>query len=101
MCRDGHVFVNDIAVNEPYIFGTSSGDPQPTEPAPGGASSWLVPAGELFVMGDHRNVSEDSRVFGPIEMSKVIGRAWLRYWPINTLTILPTPSHPELQSPAP
>ena len=96
--RDGHVYVNDIAVNEPYIFGTSSGDPQPTEPAPGGASSWLVPAGELFVMGDHRGNSADSRSFGPIELSHVLGRAWLRYWPINTFGILPTPAHPELSA---
>ena len=91
--REGHVFVNDIAVNEPYIFGTSSGDPQPTEPAPGGASSWLVPAGELFVMGDHRENSADSRVFGPIELGLVVGRAWLRYWPIDTFGLLPAPAY--------
>jgi signal peptidase I len=53
-----------------------------------------VPQGELLVMGDHRQNSADSRVFGPIEISQVIGRAWLRYWPINAFGILPTPSYP-------
>jgi signal peptidase I len=98
--RDGHVYVNDVGLNEPYIFGTDRGDPAPTEPTPGGASSWLVPTGQLFLMGDHRNDSADSRSFGPIEISHVIGRAWLRYWPIDTFGLLPTPAHPEL-SPAP
>jgi hypothetical protein len=36
-------------------------------------------------------VSEDSRVFGPIDTSRVIGRAWLRYWPISSFGILQTP----------
>lgn len=96
--RDGQVFVNDISVVEPYIFGASSGNPQVTEPSPGGASSWVVSNGELLVMGDHREDSADSRAFGPIELRHVIGRAWLRYWPIDTFGILPTPSHPELSA---
>ena len=36
-------------------------------------------------MGDHRGNSEDSRTFGPVKVSQVIGRAWLRYWPLDTL----------------
>ena len=52
-------------------------------------------------MGDHRGSSADSRVFGTVQTKHVIGRAWLRYWPINTFEILPTPSHPELQSASP
>jgi signal peptidase I len=91
--RDGKVFVNDVALNEPYIFGTDAGDPQATESEPGGAASWLVPSGELFVMGDHRGDSEDSRVFGPVEISKVVGRAWLRYWPLDTFGILSNPTN--------
>ena len=45
-------------------------------------------------MGDHRQESADSRVFGPIRKSDVIGRAFLRYWPIDTLGILQTPTYP-------
>jgi signal peptidase I len=97
--RDGKVFVNGIALNEPYIF-QEDGVAVSTDPQPGGASEWLVPDGELLVMGDHRNMSADSRSFGPIPISSVIGRAWLRYWPFDTFGILPTPAHPEL-SPSP
>jgi signal peptidase I len=97
--RDGKVFVNGIALDEPYIF-QQDGTPVTTDPQPGGASEWLVPDGDLLVMGDHRNESADSRSFGPIPISSVIGRAWLRYWPFDTFGILPTPAHPEL-SPSP
>jgi signal peptidase I len=97
--RDGKVFVNGLELNEPYIF-QDNGVPQTTDPTVGGASEWLVPDGDLLVMGDHRRDSSDSRVFGPIEISKAIGRAWLRYWPFDTFGILPTPQHPEL-SPSP
>ena len=96
--RDGRVFVNGTQLDEPYIH-VDSGPPV-TDSQPGGASDWLVPDGELLVMGDHRNMSADSRSFGPIPINHVIGRAWLRYWPFDTFGILPTPAHPEL-SPSP
>jgi signal peptidase I len=87
--KDGAVFVDGTRLEEPYTY-----DLQPTtandEPA-----IWVVPEDELFVMGDHRAASADSRAFGPIERSTVIGRAWLRYWPISTLGVLPTPEYPE------
>lgn len=90
--RDGTVYVNDTALDEPYVF-TEDGIRQPTDPTGGGASEWLVPDGDLFVMGDHRQESADSRVFGPVEISQVIGRAWLRYWPIDTFGVLPASSY--------
>ena len=93
--RDSRVYVDGIALDEPYVY-----DGQPTL-VTGDRSSWVIPAGDLFVMGDHRANSADSRVFGPIEKKDVIGRAWLRYWPFNTFGILPTPTHPELQTAAP
>ena len=88
--RDGKVYVNGTVLDEPYVF-SDGGARQATDPTPGGPSEWLVPAGELLVMGDHRRESADSRSFGPIEISHVIGRAWLRYWPIDTFGILATP----------
>ena len=45
------------------------------------------------MMGDHRQVSEDSRVFGPIPVSSVIGRGMLRYWPIPDVGVVTTPSY--------
>jgi signal peptidase I len=97
--HDGKVFVNDIALDEPYIF-KQDGKAQPTI-AGHDPPEWSVPPGELFVMGDHRQSSSDSRTFGPIEVGAVIGRAWLRYWPFDTFQILPTPKHPELATAAP
>ena len=98
--RGGKVLVNGVTLIEPYVFKEADGSTQETED-PLQAEKWTVPDGDLFLMGDHRKMSADSREFGPVELDKVIGRAWLRYWPINTLTILPTPTHEELKSPAP
>lgn len=96
---DGFVYINGVQLNEPYVY-AEDGEPQPTI-ASGETPHWEVPDGELFVMGDHRAKSSDSRTFGPIENGDVIGRAWLRYWPFDAFGILPTPTHPELQTSAP
>ncbi len=74
--------------------------PQPTT-VQGDQHSWVVPQGDLFLMGDHRANSEDSRTFGTVPVSQVIGRAWLRYWPLDTFGILPTPTYPELAPTSP
>jgi signal peptidase I len=97
--HDGKVFVNNVEIDEPYIF-KEDGKAQPTI-AGHDPPKWTVPDGELFVMGDHRQSSSDSRTFGAIETSAVIGRAWLRYWPFDTFQILPTPTYPELATAAP
>ena len=88
--RDGLVYVNDVALQEPYLY-----EGQPTV-ATGPDSTWVVPPNELFVMGDHREDSADSRVFGPVPRDRGIGRAWLRYFPLSTFGVLPTPTYPEL-----
>jgi signal peptidase I len=90
--RDGKVFINDVELDEPYIF-EENDVPQTTDQEEGGPSEWLVPDGDLFVMGDHRAASADSRSFGPIDVGHVIGRAWLRYWPLDSFGILPEPSY--------
>jgi signal peptidase I len=86
--RDGIVYVNGAALDEPYVY-TLNGITQTTEPLGDEQTSWLVPAGEVFVMGDHRQSSSDSRAFGPVETVHVLGRAWLRYWPIDAFGVLP------------
>jgi signal peptidase I len=73
--KDGAVWVNGTQLNESYAF-----EGQPTTQT-GPLTRWVVPDGYLFVLGDHREQSEDSRVFGPIPKSSVIGRAVLRLWP--------------------
>jgi signal peptidase I len=92
---DGHVLVNGVQIEEPYLFLRSDGEPGPTRSS-NGTDSWVVPDGELFVLGDHRAVSADSREFGSIEMSHVLGRAVLRYWPIDAFSAISRPSYPEL-----
>ncbi len=98
--RDGRVFVNGTALDEPYVYTEDDGTSQPTSSALD-QDRWSVPGGELFLMGDHRANSADSRAFGPVALEQIIGRAWLRYWPLDTFGILPTPTHPELASPVP
>jgi len=96
--RDGKVVVNGVDLKETYVFTDDGTDA--TNPQPGGTAEWFVADGQLLVFGDHRDNSADSRTFGPIEIKHVIGRAWLRYWPVDSFTLLPTPTYPGL-SPAP
>lgn len=76
--KDGLVYINGRALSEPYVFTDDSSGTQPELNHP---SHWLVPAGQVFVMGDHRNVSRDSRDFGPVPISSIIGRTYIRIWP--------------------
>ena len=97
--HDGSVFVNGTRLDEPYVF-TENGQPQSTDTL-NEIDHWVIPEGQLFLMGDHRQNSTDSRQGGPVDVSRVVGRAWLRYWPFDTFRILPTPIHPELTTSAP
>jgi signal peptidase I len=93
--RDGGVLINGTELDESYTFGQPDEPAQPTTVS-GDERRWVIPTGELFLMGDHRTNSADSRTFGPVPSEQVIGRAWLRYWPIDVFGILPTPTYPEL-----
>ena len=90
--RDGKVSVNGVQLQEPYVY-RDHGIPQTTDPGNDGQTEWLVPAGSLLVMGDHRQDSTDSRTFGPVEIAHVVGRAWLRYWPIDAFGLLQAPAY--------
>jgi len=93
---DGLVYINGVALTEPYLYSEEvGGEPQPTTP-PLEQSKWTVPEGDLFLMGDHRANSADSRTFGPVPIDRVVGRAWLRYWPLSAFGILQTPTYPSL-----
>ena len=84
--RHGRVIVNDVVLEEPYVFQLQRTD------VIGDRSRWVVAAGELFVLGDHRSGSADSRIFGPIPVESVIGRVWLRYWPPSSFGVLAAPT---------
>jgi signal peptidase I len=83
--RDGLVYVNGALLAEPYVEG----------PVTGPDSAWVVPQGRLFVMGDNRPGSIDSRSdqIGAICIDDIIGRAVLRYWPINKMAVLQSPTY--------
>lgn len=87
--KDNHVWVNGVLLEEAYV--------NPKYPTK--AEEWTsydIPADEVIVMGDHRNASLDSRVFGPVKESEVIGRAVLRFWPLDQLGIISAPSYPDV-----
>ena len=94
---DGRVYVNGTVLDEPYLFRNAANLAEPTEGSD--QTRWVVPAGELFVMGDHRQLSADSRVFGPIPVSSVIGRGVVRYWPLSSFWIVETPTYSAAPAP--
>jgi signal peptidase I len=77
--RDGHVYVDGHLLVEPYLTPVERTDDFARE---------TVPKGKLWVMGDNRGDSEDSRYFGAIRRSTVVGRAVLRVWPLDKFSFL-------------
>ncbi|MGI6740347.1 MAG: signal peptidase I [Brevefilum sp.] len=76
---DGTVFVNDHPLYEPYLADQ-----------PNYSGSWTVPDGEYFVLGDNRNNSSDSHLWGFVPKQDLVGRALLIYWPLEDIAILRT-----------
>jgi signal peptidase I len=80
--RDGAVYVNDRLLDEPYLAeGTLTGDPNNgNNPS---ITRQVVPEGTVFVMGDNRDNSHDSRYAdrGPIPIDSIVGRAFVLVWP--------------------
>lgn len=73
--RDGHLYVNGEMQAEPHAKGATN--------ALGLKVPYTVPEGKVFVLGDNREHSQDSRQLGPIDMSSLEGRAVFRLWPIS------------------
>ena len=77
---NGQVFINGTKLDEPF------------EPVPGTytmPSSIIVPEGDVFVLGDNRNNSNDSHNWGPLPIENIVGRAWVSYWPPDQWGTIP------------
>lgn len=76
--KNGTVYINGMPFNEPYIMEKPRQDFQP----------YLVPENTVFVMGDNRNDSFDSRFWGPLPIQNIIGKADFRYYPLHEIGTL-------------
>lgn len=75
--RDGIVLVDGQELPEPFPHDIGHATMYPLK----------LGALEYFVMGDNRDNSNDSRSFGPVKRESIVGRVWLRYWPIDQITL--------------
>ena len=76
--RDGQVYIDGVPLDEPYLDQGTRGRFGPVS----------VPPLHVFVLGDNRSFSNDSRAFDAISVENILGRAWFSYWPPKDLGIL-------------
>lgn len=76
--QGGQVFINGQLLDEPWMT-RQGGSHYPPTP---------VPPLHVFVLGDNRGSSRDSRSFGPVSVDQLVGRAWLVYWPLDQIKLV-------------
>ena len=79
------VYINDIALNEPYINSRTNWTPCNSQMYCG---PFIIPDGHYFMMGDNRGNSQDSRFWGFLDENRIIGRANFMFWPISRINVL-------------
>jgi signal peptidase I len=77
--HDGQVYIDGQLLDEPFTN---------EQTRPGRYSRITVPPLNVFVLGDNRNHSNDSRSFGPVPIENIVGRAWISYWPPEDLGVV-------------
>ena len=86
---DGRVYIDGVPLEEDYIQDRTRCGRSDT-------CDVVVPDGYVYVLGDHRTNSSDSRVFGPVPVENVVGKAWLSYWPLDDVGFVPHESYEEI-----
>ncbi len=76
----GVVYINDKPLSESYIT--------PDRAPIGEYNALIIPDDHVFVMGDNRNNSQDSRYWGSLPIENIKGEAWWRFWPVNRVGII-------------
>ena len=76
--RNQDLYINDVFIDEDYTF-------EECRPYQCSDKVWELGENEYFVMGDNRNNSRDSRIFGPVPLDHIVGRVVFRYWPFPRL----------------
>jgi signal peptidase I len=79
--RDGSVFINGSPLNESYLDPTENLSTRSLAPV-------FVKPNYYFVMGDNRDNSSDSRVWGLVPKKYIYGKALLRYWPLSAASVI-------------
>jgi signal peptidase I len=77
--RDGDVYIDGSRLDEPFLADNTR---------PGRQGRVVVPPLHVYVMGDNRDHSNDSRSFGPVPIENVVGRAWVSYWPLESVGVV-------------
>lgn len=92
--HDNGVYVNGARLDEPYIGDHTTTCPPGSSPEYCG--SYTVPEGTVYALGDNRNNSQDSRYFGPVTENRIIGKAWVTYWPKDDIGVVPHHDYPNV-----
>ncbi len=74
--KEGRVHINGTPLGEPHAW-------ERTFAAEGMPGQWVLDQGQVFLLGDNREDSYDSRRLGPVESAHIVGRVWLRCWPLS------------------